>query len=95
MPERQLPVCPNLDQLRRQAKDLLRTVRSGDEAAIAELQRHRPNVLDPSGARLADIQHALAHSYGPTGWTRLVQAYRMIDAIWRDDRDTIQAMIAR
>ena len=33
MPERHLPVRPNLDQLKHQAKDLLRDLRGGDAEA--------------------------------------------------------------
>lgn len=38
MSDRRLPVRPNLDQLRHQAKELLRQIRSGDDAAVAELK---------------------------------------------------------
>ena len=42
MPTRRLPVCPNLDQLKHQDKDLIRALHSGDPAALAELQEHHP-----------------------------------------------------
>jgi hypothetical protein len=41
MPERHLPVRPNLEQLRHQAKDLLVGVRKRDASAVAELQQFR------------------------------------------------------
>jgi hypothetical protein len=37
MSDRHRPVRPDLDQLKHQAKDLLRRARSGDPPAIAEL----------------------------------------------------------
>jgi hypothetical protein len=40
--DRHFPVRPNLDQLKHQAKDLLRAIRQGDAAAIAELRKHHP-----------------------------------------------------
>jgi hypothetical protein len=87
MVERQLPVRPGLDQLRRQAKELLRGLRAGDETALAELRAHHPD--PPAEPRLADAQLALARSYGVRSWARLVVACRLVDAIWRDDAETV------
>jgi hypothetical protein len=36
MADRHFPVQPNLDQLKHQAKDLLRTIRRGDPTAESE-----------------------------------------------------------
>ena len=44
--DRHFPVRPNLDQLRNQAKDLLRAIRRGDFDTIEELRKHRRE-LDP------------------------------------------------
>jgi hypothetical protein len=93
MPVRRLPVRPDLDQLHRQAKELLRAVRARDSVAIAEWREHHPEVADPSAAKLADAQLVLARSYDASSWTRLVQAVRLADAIWRDDADTVRALI--
>ena len=54
-PDRHFPVRPNLDQLRNQAKDLLRAVRQGDPAAIAELRKHHPKGIDLARVDLAGI----------------------------------------
>jgi hypothetical protein len=95
MPERHVPVHPDLDQLRHQAKDLLKAIRRGDAQAIGELQRNHPRAPAPATARLADAQLALARSYGVASWPRLVQACRLIDAIWEDDLETVQALVTR
>ena len=95
MPARHMPVRPDLLQLRHQAKDLLRAVRRGDSAAIAELAEHHPDDVDPAVARLADAQIALARSYGLTSWPRLVLACRMIDAIWKDDATTVRNLVLK
>lgn len=95
MSARHLPVRPDLLQLRHQAKDLLRAARRGDPAAIAELQEHHPQSIQPADARLADAQVALARSYGLTSWPRLVLACRMIAAIWRDDHTTVRNLILK
>src|SRR5579863_7506294 len=61
--DRYFPVRPNLDQLRHQAKDLLRAIRKNDAAAVAELRKHNPKAVEPTEAKLADAQFALARSY--------------------------------
>jgi Ankyrin repeat len=93
MPHRQLPVRPDLDQLKHQAKDLLRAMHDGDPEAIAELREHHPHPMDPASAKLADAQLVLARSYEASSWTRLVQAVNLVDAIWRDDLDTVRNLV--
>src|SRR5205807_7440740 len=85
MSARRLPVRPNLDQLKRQAKDLLRRIRLGEPGAIEELSRYHNERVNPASAKLADAQLVLARSYEAPSWPRLVQACKLIDAIWRDD----------
>ena len=93
MPVRRLPVRPDLDQIKRQAKELLRAIHEGDANAIAELREHHPDSIDPPNAKLADSQLVLARSYQASSWTRLVHALRLADAIWRDDLDTVRALM--
>jgi ankyrin repeat protein len=95
MPVRRLPVVPDLDQLKHQAKDLLRAIHAGDSAAIAELQEFHPNRIDPGAARLADAQLVLARSYEASSWTRLVQAVQLVGAIWNDDIDLVRDLVTR
>jgi hypothetical protein len=95
MPERHVPVHPDLDQLRHQAKDLLKAIRRGEPAALGELERNHPRRPAPASARLADAQLALARSYGVASWPRLVVACRMIDAIWEDDVETVRALVTQ
>jgi hypothetical protein len=92
---RRLPVRPDLEQLKHQAKDLLRAIRAGDPSAIAELERHHPKKPDPASAKLADAQLVLARSYESSSWPRLVQACELIDAIWRDDVGTVRGLIEK
>jgi hypothetical protein len=95
MPDRHVPVRPNLDQLRHQAKDLLRALRRGEPDAIAEFARNHPASVVPERARLSDAQLALARAYGVASWPRLVVACQIIDAIWRDDVDAVRALVRR
>src|SRR5688500_9090015 len=92
---RHFPVRPNLDQLKHQAKDLLRDVRRGDPSALEEFNRHHPKPVSPENARLADAQLALARSYGAASWPRMVQSCKLIDAIWRDDLDAVRDLIVK
>ena len=95
MTVRRLPVRPDLEQLQRQAKELLRAIRAGDASALTELRERAPEVADPLAAKLADAQRVLALSHGASSWTRLAHAVRLADAIWRDDHDSVRALITQ
>lgn len=60
-----LPARPSLEQLRKQAKDLLRRARAGDSEALARLGSGGQR------ATLADAQRAVARAHGFASWTRL------------------------
>jgi ankyrin repeat protein len=69
-PTRQLPKHPSLEQLRKQAKDLLEQYRAGATAAVAEVEQfeRRP---DPATFALNDAQRVLARAYGYESWPKL------------------------
>src|SRR3954462_10471665 len=90
-----LPLRPDLGQLKRQAKELLRAIRDGDATAIAQLRQHHPDQIEPASAKLADAQLVLALSYEAPSWTRLVQACRFVDAIWRDDLEVVRELVEK
>ena len=93
MSSRELPVRPDLEQLKHQAKDLLRAIHASDPAAVADLVEHHPRTISPASAKLADAQLVLARSYGASSWMRLVQSCDLIDAIWRDDLDAVRTLV--
>lgn len=93
MSRRRLPVRPDLDQLRHQAKDLLRAIRRGDAAALADFAEHHHAPPDPARAKLADAQLVLARSYEAPSWPRLVLACRLVEAIWGDDLDAVLSLM--
>ena len=64
---RSLPARPDLDQLKRRAKDLLADARDGKPAALARLDGN-------TSARLADAQFAIAREHGYASWTRMRSA---------------------
>jgi hypothetical protein len=90
---RKLPVRPDLKQLKRQAKDLLKAIRREDPEALAELRTNHPRPPAAASAQLADAQLVLARSYQATSWPRLVLACEMIDAIWKDDVDRVMRIV--
>ncbi len=69
-PTRRLPKQPSLQQLKRQAKDLLEQYRAGELTAIAEVQQFERNP-DPASFALNDAQRVLARAYGYESWPRL------------------------
>ncbi len=93
MPVCRLPVRPDLKQIHRQAKELLRALHAGEAHAIGQWREHQPESSDPAAAKLADAQLVLARSYQASSWTRLVHAVQLADAIWRDDLNTVHALI--
>src|SRR5437764_9335121 len=60
-----LPPSPSLDQLRHQAKELLRAANAGDGAAISRIEAVSDRVT------LAAAQLALAREYGFASWPKL------------------------
>jgi len=85
------PVRPNLDQLKHQAKDLLKAYRAGTAQAAADFAAFHPDKVAPAHAKLADAQLVVARSYHASSWTRLVQCCQLINAIgtttWRPSND--------
>jgi ankyrin repeat protein len=98
-PTRSLPKHPNLEQLRKQAKDLLEEYRSGDPGAVAEVERfeRRP---DPAAFALNDAQRVLARAYGYDSWPKLkafvdgVTVARFVEAAKSGDVEQVSAMLA-
>ncbi len=93
MPSRNLPVRPNLDQLKHQAKNLLKAYRTGAAQAAADFAAFHPETVEPTRAKLADAQLVLARSYHASSWTRLVQCCQLINAIWDDDVDAVERLV--
>jgi ankyrin repeat protein len=80
-----LPAQPNLDHLKKQAKDLLRRWRNGDPDALATFRRALPAAAGRSDGeiaalplRLHDAQSCVARAYGFASWGDLV---RYVEAV--------------
>ena len=68
---RALPDRPSLEQLRKQAKSLLRDARAGDTAALRRLTSQQRDA-HAEHVSLSDAQLALAREYGFASWPKLV-----------------------
>jgi ankyrin repeat protein len=68
-----LPARPNLEQLRNQARDLFKSARAGDLAAVQRFEQNSPRPGKTSAAKisLSDAQLVLAREYGFASWPKL------------------------
>lgn len=85
---RQLPAQPNLDQLRHQAKDLLRAAKRGDGEALERIQAVSERLV------LASAQLAVAREYGFVSWARLKTEVERRDILDQRDLARLAALLA-
>lgn len=79
VPTRALPAKPSLAQLRKQAKELLKSFLAGHRAAVIEVERFEQSP-DRERFALADAQRVLARAYGFSSWTKLKQHVEGVNA---------------
>ena len=97
-PPRTLRSHPDLDQLKRQAKELLEAFRAGDPAAAKEVHAHYRQA-DPSTFALHDAQLVMARAHGFDSWPKLkafvdgMTVRRLIEAARNGDLDTVRSMV--
>jgi uncharacterized protein len=88
MSSRTLPVRPDIDQLRRQAKELYRAAAAGDPDARATISVVSPEIS------LHTAQLALAREYGFASWARLHNEVKRLRLIADGDVDGFAALVA-
>ena len=66
-----LPLSPNLDHLKQQAKHLLKAQRAGDPAALERVRVQRVRGVQGGLFRLADAHWVIAKEYGFPSWAKL------------------------
>jgi ankyrin repeat protein len=97
-PTRTLRERPDLQQLRRQAKELLAAFASGDAAASVEVSG-RLHGADRATFALHNAQFVLARSYGFDSWPKLkayvdgVTVHRLAEAVEAGDVRLVAAML--
>lgn len=100
LPARHLPERPDLDQLKRQAKELLAGFKARESAAVAEARQYYPGAPFETFA-LHDAQLVLARAYGFDSWPKLkarvdgVTIGRLHDAVERGDGHAVRNLLQR
>jgi len=86
---RVLPKHPDLDQLKRQAKELLDAVRAGEPDAVSEAAARYPGA-DPQKFALHDAQLVLARAYGFHSWPRFPRraAFSLLNQLEEKDYES-------
>lgn len=98
VPARSLREHPDLNQLKRQAKELLAAYRAGEADAAAEVAHHYRGA-DPAAFALHDAQLVLARAHGFDSWPKLkafvdgATVSRLIDAVKAGDLARVEAML--
>ena len=84
MPEKQLPASPDLNQYKKQAKELARACRAGHPDALGRMRKHHPETgilrlrsgqasgqgTEGQSLKLADAQLVLAREHGFASWPK-------------------------
>jgi uncharacterized protein len=83
-----LPPRPDLEQLRHQARDLLRAAQAGDATALSRIHAVSGDAI------LANAQLAVAREYGFASWARLKIEVRRRDILDRRDVPALLALLA-
>ncbi len=98
LPTRQLREHPDLDQLKRQAKELLASFVAGEAEAVAEVNQLFRGANTANFA-LHDTQLVLARAYGFESWSKLkayvegVDAKRIVEAVRAGDPALVRALL--
>ena len=98
-PTRAMRANADLDQLRRQAKELLDAYREQRPEAVAEVTAY--HAAAPDTFALHDAQFVLARAYGFESWPKLMAAVggvtetRLHDAVERGDLESARALLVR
>jgi ankyrin repeat protein len=97
-PTRTLREHPDIDQLKRQAKELLDAFLGGEHEAVAEVNSHY-RAADLAMFALHDAQLVIARAYGFESWPKLkayvegVTAKRLVEAVKSNDIVQVRGML--
>jgi hypothetical protein len=98
LPTRTLRERPDLDQLKRQAKELLDAYARQESAAVSEVNAHYHGA-DPATFALHDAQLVIARAYGFESWPKLrafvdgATVRRLVDGVRAGDIDEVRALL--
>lgn len=92
MSKRRLPTRPDVEYLKREAKDLLAAYRREKPEAIADFGDFHPTGVRPRESSLNDAQLVLARSYRFASWPRLRLGAELCRAIYESDESTVRSL---
>ena len=109
MESRELPLHPNLDQYRKQARDFLKALLAGDPKAIQRYRQFHPHAREVSKPKLADAQLVLAREHAFESWPKFskyvtelrnatspfAEFERAADAVVNGDIATLHVMLRK
>ncbi len=95
MPARDVPPRPSLEQYQKQAKELVKAFRAGDDGALQRVRVHHPHPARDTFA-LADAQLVIAREHGDESWPKFSQRIerasdRVPATAWKTAEDSIVA----
>ena len=92
MAARELSAHPNLEQYKKQAKDLLRALKAGAPEALARMRKHRRR---SARLALADAQFVIAREHGFESWPKFALEIKTLTggdsltAVWKSAEDAV------
>src|SRR5690242_5194392 len=99
-PTRAMRENPDIDQLKRQAKELFESYRASEPEAVAEVAAYH-RTATPGSFALHDAQFVLARSYGFESWPKMkaavdgVTASRLHEAVENGDLPLVRELLVR
>lgn len=96
MESRELSLHPNLDQYKKQAKDLLKAWKAQDSKAIERVTRWHPHARELSKPALVEAQLVLAREHGFESWpkfSRCVQELGQTNSRFAEFERAVQAVV--
>ena len=96
-----LPSQPNLEQLKNQAKDLLKSLKSGDAGAFQRIRENHPRwspasepEMHATELSLGDAQLVLAREYGFASWPKLKEHVHAVELDTADPMELFKKAFA-
>ena len=102
MDAKELPARPNLEQYKKQAKDLVKARKSGDPEALRRIRQYHPRLgklpeveFQSSRLALADAQFIIAREHGFESWPRFAKHIASLnresspDSMWESARKAV------
>jgi len=95
MNNRELPAHPSLDQYRKQAKELVKAVRTNQPDALQRIEEWHPRAAASRHFTLADAQFVVAQEHGFESWPEFARELKRLSAgpalVWEEAERAVVA----